>query len=55
MFLVTVVGEGSAGSLVPSVGSNLVFDRHDAELHPARKFPLNFVSGTFGTGALFAL
>ncbi len=55
MLLVTVVGEGWAGSLVHSVGSNLVFDRHNAELLPAREFPINFVLGTFGTGTSFAL
>ncbi len=55
MSLVTVVGEGWAGSLVHSVGSNLVFDRHDAKLLPARELSIYFVSGMFGTGALFAL
>ncbi len=55
MLLVTVVVEGWAGSLVHSVGSNLVFDRHDAKLLPAREFPINFVLGTFGTVASFAL
>ncbi len=55
MSLVTVVREDWAGSLVHSIGSNLVFDCHDAELLPARDLPINFVLGTFEMGALFAL
>ncbi len=48
MLLVTVVGEGWAGSLVHSVGSFLLFNHHDVKLLPAREFPINFVLGTFG-------
>ncbi len=38
-----------------SVGPDLLFNSHDAELLSARKFPIDFVTDPFGAGASFVL